>query len=127
MAQTLSMTTPLVAAQRLGQALLLGGGLGLFYGFLRPFRRRHPYLGDLLFVPALFWAWLVLSFQVCRGDLRLAYNAGLGVGALAWELTVGKGLRPVFGLVWKLLGALWELATLPWRKIKKICKNILRF
>jgi hypothetical protein len=36
----------------LWQGLLLGCGLGLLYGFLRPFRPR--WLGDLLFVIVFF-------------------------------------------------------------------------
>ena len=56
----------------LGQGLLLGGGLGLLYGFLRFFRPR--WLGDLLFVIVLFRTWLYLGFGLCGGDLRMGYT-----------------------------------------------------
>ena len=48
------MTPPALAAQRFGLACLLGGGLGLCYGFLRPLRPKRTALSDLLFLPALF-------------------------------------------------------------------------
>ena len=35
------------------RALLLGGCLGIIYGFLRPMRPR--WLGDLLFLGTLYW------------------------------------------------------------------------
>jgi len=97
------MTPPLAAAQRFGAACLLGLGLGLWYGFLRPLRAGHRQLSDLLFVPALFWAWLYLGFGICGGDLRLFYTAGLFVGLWGWEATFGRLLRPVFSMFWKII------------------------
>ena len=41
--------TPAVAAWRLGCSVILGGCLGLFYGFLRPVGRRHRLLADVTF------------------------------------------------------------------------------
>ncbi len=64
------MTTPAEAAARVGLSLLWGAGLGLYYGFLRPLRPRHTTLSDLLFLPALLWAWLQVCFGICRGDIR---------------------------------------------------------
>ena len=72
------MTAPLIAARHLGSALLLGAGLGLFYGFLRPLRQRRTWLADSVFLTVFFWVWLYLSFALCGGDLRLGYTAGLG-------------------------------------------------
>ena len=94
------MTAPSLAAARFGVALLMGGGLGLIYGFLRPLRPRLTTLADLIFVGALSAAWLYLSFAVCQGDIRLGYTAGLGLGAMLWELTAGRLLRPVFAIIW---------------------------
>ena len=65
------MTAPGLAARRFLISCLLGLGLGLVYGFLRPFRRRFPKLGDTLFLFAAGSAWLQLSFRVCQGDLRI--------------------------------------------------------
>ena len=52
------MTEPVIAAQRLLAALVLGAGLGLWHGFLTPPRHRHPILADLLLVAAIFPTWL---------------------------------------------------------------------
>ena len=89
------MTAPGIAARRFLISCLLGLGLGFVYGFLRPFRRRFPKLGDTLFLVAAGWAWLQLSFRVCQGDLRIGYCFGLLAGTLIWELSLGRFLRPV--------------------------------
>ena len=111
------MNGPLPAAVRFACALLLGAAVGLYYGFLRPLRRAHVHLADLLFFPGLFAAWLYLSFAVCRGDLRLAYTLGLLIGAVLWECTLGRLLRPVFFGFWRLLKTLVGLILWPFRKI----------
>ena len=80
--------------QHMGQALLLGCGLGLFYGFLRPFRPR--WLGDLTFTFALFHTWIFLGFGLCGADLRMGYTCFLWAGILLWEYTFGQFLQPVF-------------------------------
>lgn len=95
------MNTPPVDAHRFGYACLLGVGLGLLYGALRPFRQRHPHWADTVFVAALFWCWLYFSFAICRGDLRLSYSSGLLLGCLLEEYTLGRLLRPVFAKIWK--------------------------
>ena len=51
----------------LGQGLLLGGGLGLLYDFLRPLRRRHNAPADFVFVSVLFPLWVYYSFGLCGG------------------------------------------------------------
>ena len=88
------MTPPGTAAGRFLAAGLLGLVLGLVYGCLRPLRRRA--LADLLFLLAAGWAWLYLNFDICRGDIRPGITASLGVGALVWELTVGRLFRGAF-------------------------------
>ena len=76
--------TPRIAAHRLLLGLALGAALGLWYGFLRPLRRRHSVTGDGLFLLGAAWCWLYLGFALCGGDLRLGYFLALGMGALGW-------------------------------------------
>ena len=102
------MTAPDLAARRFALSCLLGCVLGVIYGFLRPLRRRFPVLGDLLFLPAVFWLWLEVSFRICRGDLRLGYSFGLAAGCFLWEATAGRLLRPVFEGIWKGLEAFFR-------------------
>ena len=116
------MTAPAIATGRFAIALALGAVLGLLLGFLRPLRPRWNHLCDLVFLAAAFYSWLYLGFAVCRGDLRLGYFSGLALGALAWESTIGKVLRPVFS-------GFWRIFALPFQKIshffKKYSKNYL--
>lgn len=109
----------------LGQGLLLGAGLGLFYGFLRDFRPR--WLGDLLFVTALFWIWIYLGFGLCGGDLRLAYSACLLAGIFLWEGTFGRFLRPVFSTFWKGVSRAFLWIWLPYKKFWKKAGNFIKF
>ena len=109
----------------LGQGLLFGAGLGLFYGFLRDFRPR--WLGDLLFVIALFWAWIYLGFGLCGGDLRLAYNACLWAGIFLWEGTFGRLLRPVFSTFWKGVSRVFLWVFLPCKIFLKKSGNFIKF
>jgi hypothetical protein len=123
------MITPGVAARRLGIALLLGAALGLWYGFLRPARRRHPLPGDIAFIVVAFWVWLYFGFGICRGDLRLWDMGGLAVGAVAWEMTLGKPLRRVFSVFWEQIGRFISIICLPLEKFlhffEKIAKILL--
>ena len=101
------MMTPAVAFHRLVAALGLGCLLGLWYGFLRPVRPR--WLGDLFFVMALCYGWLVLSFGVCRGDIRLGYTAAIGLGAVAFDRGPGRLFRGPFRWFWGLVGRCFRL------------------
>ena len=87
------MTSPAVAAGQFGWSCLLGLLLGVWYGLLRPLRPRHTAWADGAFVLGAAWAWLYLGFGICGGDLRLGNCAGLALGAVAWETTLGKSLR----------------------------------
>lgn len=109
------MTPPGIAAARFGAACLLGLGLGLWYSFLTPLRRRHHPPADLLFLSAVLGCWLYLTFASCRGDLRPVYTLGLLFGWMAFHLTIGKLLRPFFTTFWKFL-------AIPPKKILKISK-----
>ena len=94
------MISPALSAARFAIAVLMGMGLGLIYGFLRPLRPRLTALADLIFVLAAAAAWVYLGFAVCLGDLRLGYTAGLIIGGIGWEMTIGRLLRPVFWGIW---------------------------
>ncbi len=122
------MNGPALDAWRFGMACVLGLPLGLCYSFLRPLRCRHPVMADLLFFPAMFYAWLYLGFAVCHGDIRLSYCTGLFAGFLLWELTLGKWLRPVFRWFWRgvfhILGGIFRIFEKFFKKIWKISKNV---
>lgn len=113
------MTDPVLDARRFGIACLLGLGLGLYYGFLRPLRPRHTGLSDLLFLPALFYSWLYLSFGVCDGDIRLSYSMGLLVGTVVFQWTAGRWLRTIFQGFWRVIGKIY-------RQIFNFLKNFLK-
>ena len=94
------LTAPAQAAWWFAAACLLGLVLGVLYSFLRPLRLRKPALADGIFVLGLFYGWLYLGFKICRGDLRPGCTVGLFGGIILWEMTLGKGLRPLFAAVW---------------------------
>ncbi len=102
----------------------IGAVLGVWYGFLRPLRPRHTVFADLLFLPAMGYAFLYLSFAVCRGDIRLGYTMGLLIGAVLWECSLGRLLRPVFFGFWRLISKIFNGIFAIFKKIfKKIRKN----
>jgi hypothetical protein len=107
------MTEPAFAARAMLIALGMGAGLGGVYGFLRPLRPRLTALTDLIFVAVSFWVWLVHTFQLCGGDSRPVCLIAMAAGAVTWELTLGRLLRPAFFLFWQGIG--W-----PTRKIRNI-------
>ncbi len=113
---------PETAAYRLLCSLLLGGLLGLYYGLLRPLRRRRQTPADLLFLLGAAVVWVYLGFGICGGDLRLGCCAGLLAGGLAWELGPGRALRPVFSLFWKGVGQFAALLGLPGKKLLHFAK-----
>ena len=114
--------SPPLAARRFLTALLLGCVLGLFYGFLRPLRRKRHWPADLLFVAVMLWVWVYLMFGVCAGDLRFGYTAGLLGGLFVWERSAGQLLRPVFDRFWHAVGRILAWLLLPVQKIlKKFC------
>ena len=110
------MTAPETALRRFALSCLLGVGLGIWYGFLRPLRPRRTALSDGLFLAGAAWAWLELGFRICGGDLRLGYAAGLPLGGLLWEVTLGRPLRPLFSGFWMLWGRLMGFVILPAKK-----------
>ena len=74
------MIPPALSLQRFGAGCLLGVGLGVLYGFLRPLRPKHTLFSDFVFLLGLGWAWLYLALAVCGGDLRPGYSFGLAAG-----------------------------------------------
>ena len=86
------MNSPATDARRFLSACALGFVLGIFYGALRPMRRRFPRTADLFFCAALVPAWLYLSCALCRGDLRLGYTFGLFAG----KAGLGGGAGRIF-------------------------------
>ena len=114
--------TPAIAFWRLGCSLLLGGGLGLLYSFLRPLGNRHRILADVVFSLGAIWVWIYLSFAVCRGDIRIVYLFCMIGGILLWEITFGQWLRPVFSGIWRLFGGLFRFFLTPWKKFLKFVK-----
>ena len=106
----------------LWQALLLGCGLGLCYGFLRFFRPR--WLGALLFIIALLHTWVYLCFGLCGADPRMAYTVFLVGGILLWEITFGTLLRPFFSSFWNCFYGILSRIR---RALKKTAKNAAFF
>ena len=102
------MTAPSVAFGRFVMGLLLGAIIGLFYGFLRPVQKGRAILADLVFIIFAGWILLYYGFAVCRGDLRMGYLFAAGVGAIGWDLTLGKWLRPVFDRFWAIILFPWK-------------------
>ena len=100
--------TPAEAFSHFARSFALGLPVGVAYSFLRPLRPRHRILSDLLFLPVLFYAWLVIGFGICRGDLRLGCCSGLVLGIAAWELTLGRLLRPVFTWFFSMLAGFFR-------------------
>lgn len=96
-------------------ACLMGVGLGLFFGFLRPLGRK----ADGIFLLGAFWCWLELGFRVCRGDLRLVYTFGLFAGALVCHWTVGGLLSGIFSAFWRILGRFMEKFSHPGKFFQK--------
>lgn len=111
------MTAPGIAFARFFRACGLGVGLGIWYGFLRPLRPKHTFLADSLFVLMLLPVWVYHSFAICAGDMRLGYLGGLFLGAVLWEMTIGRLLRPVFGVFWRCVGNVWGILWYPAKKI----------
>ena len=105
------MIPPGMALGYFAVALVLGAGLGLVYSFLRPVKRR--WLADLIFVFCAGWAWLVLAFRVCRGDLRGAYLLGMTVGM--W------GTKSLFG---PFFSGFWKIMAIPAKKISENAKKL---
>ena len=117
------MIPPAQAAHRLLLSCLIGLGLGLAYDFCHS--QRHKHLGDLMFLPALFYGWLILGFSVCQGDLRMGYWTGLGIGFLLWRQTFGRLIRPVFGIFWKIISLPFGLSKKIFAKLRFFLKNLL--
>jgi len=111
-----------VAVARFAHACFLGMALGIWYGFLRPFRQKHTAAGDTLFLIVTGWVCLILGFEICGGDLRIGYFFGLGMGAFFWEGTFGRLLAPFFGWFWRKICGIGRMILFPLKKIWKFAK-----
>ena len=117
------MNPPRIAAARFLSAVALGIPLGIWYSFLRPLRPKHTALSDLLFLPGTLWAWVFLTFGICRGDIRLAYR-----GAGARGLGLGKNGRADAAKVFlPILGSNWADLEFSLYARKKIFTNYKNF
>ena len=116
------MTAPALAAHRFVCCCLLGAALGVYYEFLRPLRPRYTLAADALFLTGCVWVWLIMSFRVCRGDLRLGYSAGLLAGGIVWDLAFGSLIAPIFSGFWKFVRAILGFALLPAKKFSEFAK-----
>ena len=117
------MTPPGTAWMRFLGGCVLGLLCGAGYGFLRPLRPR--WLGDCLFSLLLCWCWLCLGFGICQGDLRLAYTAGLPLGAVLFDRTAGKWLHPAFSAFWRTFFHILGLILGPIKNIFKKMKILI--
>ena len=121
------MTPPALAARYFVMALLLGGGLGLVYGFLRPLRPALTHFADSLFLLATFWAWVWHGFGICGGQLRFGYTAGLILGAFLIEWSIGRALRPFWRRLWNFVGFLLGPLAKIFGYLRKNCKKVFAF
>jgi len=117
--------TPAVQFGRFITGAVLGAGVGIFYGFLRPVRRKLPWFADLIFAAAAIWVYLFYGFAVCRGDLRVAYWAAGIAGALLWDNLPGRWLQPVFDGFWRFIGIFLRPLGKFFQKIGGFTKKIL--
>ena len=77
------MTAPAEAVRIFLLACLLGAGLGLYFGFLRPLSERHPCWADVLFVPVLFCYIARLSWF---RKLRIKHDISYGIYLYGWPV-----------------------------------------
>lgn len=122
------MIPPQTALEQLLAGLILGAALGCADSLLAPLGRRHRHLADLLLMIPVFWTWLVLSFQICRGDPRMSCFAAMAAGAILWNITAGQVLKPVFFRLWDGFFGLCRKIFRPFLKIfKKIWGFIKKY
>lgn len=119
------MTAPALAAHRFVCCCLLGAALGVYYEFLRPLRPRYTLAADALFLTGCVWVWLIMSFRVCRGDLRLGYSAGLLAGGIVWDLAFGSLIAPIFPDSGNSSGQSWALRCCPQKNFPNLQKFYL--
>lgn len=119
------MTAPALAAHRFVCCCLLGAALGVYYEFLRPLRPRYTLAADALFLTGCVWVWLIMSFRVCRGDLRLGYSVGLLAGGYRLGSGVRQPDRTHFFRILEIRQGNPGLCAAARKKIFRICKNFI--
>ena len=85
----------------LALALVLGMAGGIWYGFLRPLRPRFTTVADLIFLVLALAGWIYVGFGICQADLGISPTAGMMLGIILEEMTLGRLLRPVFYYIWQ--------------------------
>ena len=119
------MNTVAISAGQFAAAWLAGFGLGAVYALLRPLPKRLQGFADGVFILAVGYAWLQVSFRICRGDIRVIHLAGLLLGILAFRLTLGALLQPAVGRFYRSFGSAIRFVMHPVGKIfKKTGKSL---
>jgi len=78
-------------AVQFAEAFALGLGLGLLYDLFRAVRRVHPHttrLLDALFCLLLLFSLLLFALYPGRGEFRLFFYLGIGLGSVLYFLTI---------------------------------------
>ena len=119
--------SPKLAGMQLLLSCAAGLWLGAFYGFLRPFRRKFPNLGDLLFTAEYFLVLLRLDFLVCEGDLRPGHLLGVFCGGLLYDRFLRTPADPVFRKLFQIIGWFWGIILLPFKKILIFLKILFAY
>lgn len=97
----------IIQLRELAAALLLGAVLGMWYDFLRPFRRgRASAVGaDLLFSVTTLAALLAFTLYGGRGRLRIFALLGMCAGGTLYFLSVSRFLRRGWERLIRLISA----------------------
>jgi hypothetical protein len=66
----------------------------------------------------------VISFRICRGDIRMGCWLGQLAGLGFWEWILGSRIRRFFGRVWKILAAVLGFFLIPGKNILKFVKKL---
>ena len=126
--------TPDIARQLQGlcRAVLLGGGLGVLYDFMRIIRRRLPLpllAGTLDF---LFWATattalFLFSHESWDGQVRLYGAAFCLLGAAVYFRAISPFVMGVLFLLTGLAGRVLGILTFPGRILGRVFKRFGKF
>lgn len=104
-------------------SLLLGMTVGAVSDVLHPVRRKIPMLTDLILSLWITWIWLVIAFEVCKGDIRTGVCGAAAVGAICWRMALSPLIRPVFTKMWQLLWGVFRMIFVPCTDLLKKSKN----
>ena len=114
--------SPAGGALRFAAAFLLGAGLGVFYAFLRPLRRRRNWTWDLVFLIGLYWVWILHGFALCAGDIRPVYTPAMAAGAAVTGKLIPLGR--IFVPFWAVIGTIFAPAEKFFQKTASFLKKL---